>query len=33
MSQGDYIEVTSQVLQKYQGLRFVDESFNIARVG
>ena len=32
MSQGDYIDVTSQVLQKYQGLWFVDESFNVARV-
>ena len=27
MSQGDYIDVTSEVLQKYQGLWFVDESF------
>ena len=33
MSQGDYIEVTSEVLAKYQGLWFVDESFNVARVG
>ena len=32
MSRGDYIEVTSEVLQKYQGLWFVDESFNVARV-
>ena len=32
MSQGDYIDVTSEVLQKYQGLWFVDESFNVARV-
>ncbi len=32
MSQGDYIDVTSQVLQKYQGLWFVDESFNVARI-
>ena len=32
MSQGDYIDVTSQVLKKYQGLWFVDESFNVARV-
>ena len=32
MSRGDYIDVTSQVLQKYQGLWFVDESFNVARV-
>jgi len=31
MSQGDYIDVTSQVLQKYQGLWFVDESFNVTR--
>ncbi len=32
MSQGDYIDVTSRVLEKYQGLWFVDESFNVARV-
>ena len=32
MSRGDYIDVTSRVLQKYQGLWFVDESFNVARV-
>ena len=32
MSQGDYIDVTWEVLQKYQGLWFVDESFNVARV-
>ena len=32
MSRGDYIEVTSQVLKKYGGLWFVDESFNVARV-
>ena len=32
MSQGDYIDVTSQVLNKYRGLWFVDESFNVARV-
>ena len=32
MSRGDYIDVTSEVLQKYQGLWFVDESFNVARV-
>ncbi len=32
MSQGDYIDVTSEVLRKYQGLWFVDESFNVARV-
>ena len=32
MSQGDYIDVTSEVLKKYQGLWFVDESFNVARV-
>ena len=32
MSRGDYIYVTSQVLQKYRGLWFVDESFNVARV-
>ena len=33
MSRGDYIDVTSEVLAKYQGLWFVDESFNVARVG
>ena len=32
MSRGDYIDVTSQVLNKYRGLWFVDESFNVARV-
>ena len=32
MSRGDYIDVTSQVLKKNQGLWFVDESFNVARV-
>jgi len=32
MSQGDYIDVTSEVLRKYRGLWFVDESFNVARV-
>ena len=32
MSQGDYLEVTSQVLKKYGGLWFIDESFNVARV-
>ena len=32
MSRGDYIEVTSQILKKYGGLWFVDESFNVARV-
>ncbi len=32
MSRGDYIDVTSQVLNKYKGLWFVDESFNVARV-
>ena len=32
MSRGDYIDVTSRVLQEYQGLWFVDESFNVARV-
>ena len=32
MSQGDYIDVTSEVLGKYRGLWFVDESFNVARV-
>ena len=32
MSQGDYIDVTSQVLNKYRRLWFVDESFNVARV-
>ena len=33
MSRGDYIDVTSEVLEKYRGLWFVDESFNVARVG
>ena len=32
MSRGDYIDVTSQVLKRYRGLWFVDESFNVARV-
>ena len=32
MIQGDYIDVTSRVLQKYQGLWFVDESLCVARV-
>ena len=32
MSRGDYIDVTSQILKKYGGLWFVDESFNVARV-
>ena len=32
MSQGDYIDVTSRVLDKYRGLWFTDESFNVARV-
>ena len=32
MSRGDYIDVTSRVLQKYQGLWFVDESLCVARV-
>jgi hypothetical protein len=32
MSHGDYIDVTSRVLQEYQGLWFVDESFNVARI-
>ena len=32
MSQGHYIDVTSQVLNKYRRLWFVDESFNVARV-
>ena len=32
MSRGDYINVTSQVLKKYRGLWFADESFNVARV-
>ena len=32
MSRGDYFEVTSQVLNKYGGLWFIDESFNVARV-
>ena len=32
MSRGDYIDVTSQVLKKYRGLWFADESFNVARV-
>ena len=33
MSRGRYLDVTSQVIKKYQGLWFVDESFNVARVG
>ncbi len=33
MSRGRYLDVTSQVLKKYQGLWFIDESFNVARVG
>ena len=33
MSRGDYIDVTSEVLRKYRGLWFVDESFSVARVG
>ena len=32
MSQGRYLDVTSQVLKKYRGLWFMDESFNVARV-
>ncbi len=32
MSRGDYIDVTSRVLEKYQGLWFVDESLCVARV-
>ena len=32
MSQGDYIDVTTRVLDKYRGLWFTDESFNVARV-
>ena len=31
MSRGDYLDVTSQVLKKYHGLWFIDESFNVAR--
>ena len=31
MSRGDYIDITSQVLEKYKGLWFMDESFNVAR--
>ena len=31
MSRGDYIEVTSQVLRKYRGLWFIDESFKVTR--
>jgi hypothetical protein len=31
MSQGDYLDVTSKVLQKYNGLWFTDESFIVAR--
>jgi hypothetical protein len=31
MSQGDYLDVTSNVLQKYNGLWFTDESFIVAR--
>ena len=33
MSRGRYLDVTSEVLTKYQGLWFIDESFNVARVG
>ena len=29
MSEGRYLDVTSQVLKKYQGLWFIDESFNL----
>ena len=32
MTRGDYLDVTSNVLKKYQGLWFVDESFNVARM-
>ncbi len=32
MSRGDYIDVTSEVLKKYRGLWFVDESFKVTRV-
>ena len=32
MTSGDYMDVTSRVLKKYQGLWFVDESFSVARV-
>ncbi len=32
MSEGRYLDVTSEVLRKYQGLWFVDESFVVARV-
>ena len=32
MSRGDYIDVTSEVLKKYRGLWFVDESFTVTRV-
>ena len=32
MSRGDYIGVTSEVLNKYRRLWFVNESFNVARV-
>ncbi len=32
MAQGLYLDVTSQVLKKYRGLWFMDESFNVARV-
>ena len=32
MSRGDYIDITSQVLNRYKGLWFMDESFNVARV-
>ena len=33
MTRGQYLDVTSQVQKKYQGLWFIDESFNVARVG
>ena len=33
MARGRYLEVTSQVLKRYQGLWFIDESFNVARMG
>ncbi len=31
MSQGEYLRVTSEVLKKYNGLWFADESFIVAR--
>ena len=31
MGQGDYLDVTRRVLQKYDGLWFTDESFIVAR--